>query len=154
LLTEEEKEAIRKAAGRFPKKAAASVEALAIVQNGRGWVPDEEIEEIAELLGMSGTQLDGVATFYSAIFRKPVGRHVVMVCDGISCWVMGHEEILEHLKSVLGIQFGETTPDNRFTLLPVTCIGLCEQAPAMIIDGVSYGNLSKEKIDEILKKYE
>jgi NADH-quinone oxidoreductase subunit E len=83
-----------------------------------------------------------------------VGRHVIMVCDSISCWVLGCEEIVGHLKALLGIQFGETTPDNRFTLLPVTCLGLCEEAPAMMVDDDAYGNLTPEKIDEIIKNYE
>jgi NADH-quinone oxidoreductase subunit E len=154
LLTEEEKKAVRNLIERYPKKMAASVEALKILQEGRGWVPDEEIKEIAQILEMDPSQLDGVATFYSAIFRRPVGRHVIMVCDSITCWVMGLEEIVGHLNSLLGIQFGETTPDNRFTLLPVTCLGLCEEAPAMMVDDDVYGNLTPDKIDEIIKNYE
>ena len=154
MLTEEERNAILKAAGRYPKKIAASVEALKIVQAARGWVPDAEIKEIAQVLDLDPSQVDGVATFYSAIFRRPVGRHVIMLCDGISCWVMRYEDIADRLRTVLGIGFGETAPDNRFTLLPVSCLGLCEQAPAMIIDSDVHGNLTVEKIDGILKKYE
>jgi NADH-quinone oxidoreductase subunit E len=154
LLTEEEKKAIQKAAGRYPRKAAASLDALQIVQAARGWVPDAEIKEIAQALDMDPSELEGVATFYSTVFRRPVGRHVIMVCDGISCWVMGYEEVFNHLKSVLGIDLGETAPDNRFTLLPVSCLGLCEQAPAMIIDSDVHGNLTVAKVDDILKRYE
>jgi NADH-quinone oxidoreductase subunit E len=154
LLTEEEKKEVRDLIERYPKKMAASVEALKILQEGRGWVPDEEIKEIARILEMDPSQLDAVATFYSTIFRRPVGRHVIMVCDSISCWVLGFEEIVGHLKALLGIQFGETTPDNRFTLLPVTCLGLCEEAPAMMVDDDTYGNLTPEKIDKIIKNYE
>lgn len=154
MLTEEEKQAILKAAERYPKKIAASVEALKIVQAARGWVSDAEVKEIARVLEVDPSQVDGVATFYSAIFRRPVGRHVIMVCDGVSCWVMGYEEIADHLRSVLGIGFGETAPDDRFTLLPVSCLGFCEQAPAMIIDSDVYGNLTVERVDQILKKYE
>lgn len=153
MLTEEERNAILKAAERYPKKIAASVEALKIVQAARGWVPDAEIKEIAQVLDLDPSQVDGVATFYSAIFRRPVGRHVIMLCDGISCWVMRYEDIADRLRTVLGIGFGETAPDNRFTLLPVSCLGLCEQAPAMIIDSDVHGNLTVEKIDGILKKY-
>jgi NADH-quinone oxidoreductase subunit E len=154
LLTEEEKKEIQKLVGRYPKKMAASVEALKIVQANRGWVPDAEIKELALQLDMAPSELDGVATFYSTIFRRPVGRHVIMVCDSVSCWVTGYEDIINHLRSILGIEIGETSPDNRFTLLPVTCLGLCEQAPAMMVDENIYGHLTAEKIDEIIKKYE
>lgn len=154
MLTKEEKKAIQKAAERYPRKMAAGLDALQIVQAARGWVPDAEIKEVARALDIDPAELDGVATFYSAIFRRPVGRHVIMVCDGISCWVMGYEEIIDRLKSILGIGFGETAPDNRFTLLPVSCLGLCAEAPAMIIDSDVHGNLTAEKLDAILKKYE
>ena len=103
---------------------------------------------------MTMDELDGIATFYSFIFRKPVGRHMILVCDSVSCWVMGYEEILAHLKERLGIGFGETTGDGRFTLLPVSCIGSCHHAPALMVDGKLYGDLDIHKVDEILKTYE
>ena len=95
------------------------------------------IRDIGELLEMSPADLDSVATFYNLIFRKPVGRHVIMLCDSVSCWIMGYERMREHLTGRLGIRFGETTPDNRFTLLPIVCLGACEQAPAMMVDNES-----------------
>ena len=104
-------------------------------------------------LGMSPTDLDSVATFYNLIFRKPVGRHVIMVCDSVSCWIMGHERIRKHLSERLGIEFGETTPDNRFTLLPIVCLGCCDHAPAMMVDGDLHSDLDPQKIDSGLEKY-
>jgi len=93
-----------------------------------------------------------VATFYNLIFRKPVGRHVVMLCDSVSCWIMGYERMREHLTSRLGIQFGETTPDNRFTLLPIVCLGACDHAPAMIVNNNLHGDLDPDKIDKLLEE--
>ena len=120
---------------------------MKIVQRHRGWVSDESIRDIGELLGMSPADLDGVATFYNLIFRKPVGRHVVMLCDSVSCWIMGYERIREHLTQRLGIELGETTADDRFTLLPIVCLGACDHAPAMMIDDDLHGDLDPAKID-------
>jgi len=80
-----------------------------------------------------------------------VGRHVIMLCDSVSCWIMGYDHMREHLKAKLGIDFGETTPDNRFTLLPIVCLGACERAPAMTIDNDLYGNLDPAGIDGLLE---
>jgi NADH-quinone oxidoreductase subunit E len=91
-----------------------------------------------------------VATFYNLIFRKPVGKHVIMVCDSVSCWIMGEERLIDHLQRKLGIKPGETTPDGMFTLLPTVCLGHCDQAPVMMLDGEIIANLTEEKIDEVL----
>jgi NADH-quinone oxidoreductase subunit E len=108
-------------------KASASVDALNIVQRHQGWVSDEAIRDVATMLGMTKDELDAVATFYSFIFRKQVGRHVILVCDSISCWVMGYNPLLDLLKTQLGISFGGTTEDKRFTLLPISCLGACDR---------------------------
>jgi NADH-quinone oxidoreductase subunit E len=153
MLSEDERRAIEAAVGRLPSRAAGSLEALRVVQERRGWVSDEAVRDVAAALGMSADELDGVATFYSLIFRKPVGRHVILVCDSFACWVMGYENIMDHLKARLSIELGGTTLDGRFTLLVISCIGACDQAPAMIVDGELYGNLTPQRIDEILEKH-
>ena len=153
MLTEEERRDIETEIEDCECPEAASVEALQALQRRRGWISDEAIRDAAPLLGMSPEELDGIATFYSFIFRRPVGRHVIFLCDSVSCYVMGHENILDHLSQRLGIGMGETTPDSRFTLLPVSCVGLCDHAPAMLIDEDLHGDLDNAKIDEILKKY-
>ncbi|MDR5730269.1 MAG: NADH-quinone oxidoreductase subunit NuoE, partial [Terriglobia bacterium] len=132
---------------------AVCIDAMKIVQRHRGWVSDESIRDIGELLEMSPADLDGVATFYNLIFRKPVGRHVVMLCNSVSCWIMGYERMREHLISRLGIQFGETTPDNRFTLLPIVCLGACDHAPAMLVDNELHTDLNADRIDRVLEAY-
>jgi len=154
MLTKEEIKQIDEELKLFPFKKAASIEALKIVQHHRGWVSDECIDDLAEYLEMSSEELDNVATFYNLVFRKPVGRHTILICDSVSCYILGYQNILDHLQKQLGIQYGETTPDNRFTLLPIPCLGTCDHAPAMIIDNDLHRDLTVEKIKGILEKYE
>jgi NADH-quinone oxidoreductase subunit E len=135
-------------------KASASVDALNIIQRHRGWVSNEAVKDVADLLGMTTEELDAVATFYSFIFRRPVGRHVILVCDSISCYVMGYNPLLDVVKEKLGIAFGETTEDKRFTLLPISCLGACDRAPAMMVDEDLYGPVTPDMMDGILGKYE
>ena len=153
MLTTEEIGEIENEAVHYPKREAVSIDALKIVQRHRGWVSDESVRDIAEYLGMSATDVDSVATFYNLIFRKPVGRHVIMVCDSVSCWIMGHERMRQHLHERLGIEYGETTPDNRFTLLPIVCLGCCDRAPAMMVDSDLHTDLAPQKIDTELERY-
>lgn len=153
MLTLEEKEEIEAELARYPTKEAVCIDAMKIVQRHRGWVSDENIRDIAEMLEMSPADLDGVATFYNLIFRKPVGRHVVMLCNSVSCWIMGYERIREHLTKQLGIEFGETSPDDRFTLLPIVCLGACDHAPAMLVDNELHADLDPVRIDEVLEGY-
>ncbi len=154
MLSKEEIELITKEMAKFPVKSAASIEALKIVQDKQRWVSDEALADVAKILEMSATELENVASFYNLIFRKPVGRHVIFLCDSISCWVMGYEDILGHLNKKLGISYGETTEDDRFTLLPIQCLGNCDQAPTMMVSNDLYSNLTAEKIDDILQKYQ
>jgi len=154
MLSEAERREIDSVRKGYKYKQAACVEALKIIQRSHGWISDEDIKDISELLDMTSAELDSVSTFYSLIFRRPVGRHIILICDSVSCWITGYERIIEHIKTRLGIELGGTTSDGRFTLLPVACIGACEQAPAMIIDNVVYGDLDEDKIYEILSRYE
>ncbi len=153
MLSDKEVEKINAEIDHAVTKASASVEALNVIQRSRGWVSDEAVREVAVLLDMTRDELDAVATFYSFIFRKPVGRHVILICDSISCWVMGYNPLLDVLKGHLGITFGETTDDKRFTLLPISCIGACDRAPAMMVDDDLYGPVTSELIEGILGKY-
>lgn len=138
----------------MPHRSAACIEALKVVQEQRGWVSDENIKHIAEYLEMSSEEVDSVATFYNLIFRRPVGRHVILVCDSISCWILGYEKIRALLNKKLNIDWGETTEDNRFTLLPIPCLGTCDRAPAMMIDSDLHRDLTEDNLDEILEKYQ
>jgi len=153
MLTREEIEEIKIEFSRYEQKRAVCVEALKIVQRRRGWISDESLAAAAELLEMTPDELDGVATFYNHIFRKPVGRHVILLCNSVSCWVMGVEDMHQILRGRLGIDFGGTTADGRFTLLPHACLGCCDHAPAMMVDDDLHLDLDSEKIDKILAGY-
>lgn len=154
MLTNEERHRISQAVNQYEQRSAAVPEALRIVQDERGWVDDQSVRDIADLLEVSPEAVDDVATFYSLIYRSPVGRHVILLCDSVSCWVTGYTDVHAELCRKLGIDFGQTTPDGRFTLLPTACLGHCEQAPAMMIDRTVYGNLTPERIELALKKHE
>ena len=152
MLTEDERREIANEIRQHEHKQSAALEVLKIIQRHRGWVSDDMLE-IAGTLGMTREELDALATFYSLIYRKPVGENVVLVCDSVSCWVTGYERILAHLSLRLGTGLNGTTADGRFTLLPVACLGACDRAPAMMIGETLYTDLTPERIDEILKKY-
>ena len=126
------------------------IEVLQAVQKNHGWVPDAGVELAAKLLGLSPLQVDEVATFYDKIYRSPVGRKVIHVCDSICCWSRGAETVYGHLQQVLGIVPGETTNDGFFTLLPTCCLGACDKAPAMRIGDRLYGELTVERVNTIL----
>jgi NADH-quinone oxidoreductase subunit E len=154
MLSSEEIKEIEAVRDHYPLPEAAGIEALRIVQRHRRWISDDTLHAVAEFMGMTPAELEAVATFYNLIFRRPVGEHVILVCDSVSCWMLGYEDLLEKLKSRLNIEFGQTTADGRFTLLPHVCLGACDRAPAMMIDDQLYGNLDPKKIEEILDKYE
>jgi len=153
MLSETEKQQIEAAVAMYETRSAAAVEGMRILQGSRGWVSDEALSDLASLLDVSTSMLESLATFYSMIFRRVVGRHVIMVCSSVCCWMQGGEAVVRYLSAKLGIEPGDTTPDGRFTLLPVVCIGACEQAPAMLIDWDLHGDLSPAKIDSTLTLY-
>ncbi len=154
MLSNDEIRAIDHEAARVPYKKAAVIEALKIVQQYRGWIDDDSITAIAGYLEMSAAEVDSVATFYNLIFRKPVGKHVILLCDSISCYVMGYKKLQEALEEKLKIRFGETTTDQRFTLLPNCCLGCCDRAPALMIDHDLYHDVTIDMLDDVLKKYQ
>ena len=153
MLTEEEIKEIKEEIKQYPYPAVACIDALKIVQQNRGWVSDESVKDIAELLCISNEEVDGVATFYSRIYRKPVGRNIILICDSVSCMIMGYESLYGLISKKLGISFGGTTPDGRFTLLPISCLGDCDNAPAMMINNDHFNRLTIEIIDELLIRY-
>lgn len=136
-----------------PVKKAACIEALKIVQQQRRWISDESVADIAAILDMSTAEVDSVATFYNLIFRQPVGRHVILLCDSISCYVMGYTKIKQALVDLLHIGYGQTTPDDRFTLLPNACLGTCDHAPALMVDNDLYRDIAIADLPQILDQY-
>ena len=127
------------------------VDVMFAVQDHYGYLSDEAVEEVAGLLDMSPLEVEELATFYTFVYREPVGKYVIHICDSLVCW-LDEFSIKDHLCNKLGIEMGETTPDGLFTLLPVCCIGYCDRAPAILINKKVYGPLTVEKLDDILDK--
>ncbi len=129
----------------------SAVDVMKELQRHYGWLTDEAVGEAAQILGLTGLQVEELATFYEMIYRRPVGKRVVHVCDSISCWAMGGESLLAQLAAHLGIGVGETTGDGLFTLLPCCCLGNCGESPTMMIGDNLYGRLTLDKAVEILQ---
>jgi NADH-quinone oxidoreductase, E subunit len=153
MLTPEERQEISAEFARYPTRQAVCIEALKVVQRHRGWVSDEGLKDIGDALDMTPEELDAVATFYNLVFRRPVGRHVALICDSVSCWIMGYEKLCQGLTSRLNVSLGETTADNRFTVLPIVCLGVCDHAPALMIDDDLYRDVEPPQLDGLLEKY-
>lgn len=153
VLEAEDRRAIVHERDHYEQPQAACIEALKIVQRRHGWVPDAAIPAIAEVLGVGVADVEGVATFYSLIFRQPVGRHVILVCDSSSCFLTDYEALRDALSARLGIGYGQTTADGRFTLLPVCCLGACDRGPALMIDDHTYGPVAPDDVAELLEGY-
>lgn len=131
----------------------AMLESLRLIQHVHGWVSDTHLEEAAALLGVTTAEMDDIATFYSLIFRKPVGETLILLCDGASCYLNGADAVRDAVMDRLGIGFGETTPDGRFTLINICCVGGCDHAPAAVVgrDRTLVGPLSPDDLDRLLE---
>ncbi len=137
------------ASAEHPRELAVDV--MFALQRHYGYLSNEAVEETAQLLCMTPLELEELATFYDFIYREPVGKYVLHVCDGVVCWMNGYGRVIDYLGERLGIKIGETTEDGLFTLLPTACIGYCDLSPAMLVNGRPYGPLTPEKIDEVLE---
>uniref|UniRef100_UPI00373577DC NADH-quinone oxidoreductase subunit NuoE n=1 Tax=Thalassotalea litorea TaxID=2020715 RepID=UPI00373577DC len=151
-LSVEEIEAIEHEVTIMGRRHAAGIEALKLVQKNRGWISDESLYAIADLLQMSASQLEGIATFYNLIYRQPVGRYVIHICDSISCYLTGYQAVSNAIKDHLGIDYGQTTDDGMFTLLTNACLGSCDKAPAMKIGEDHFEQLTPQSACEILQQ--
>ncbi|HET8721807.1 MAG TPA: NADH-quinone oxidoreductase subunit NuoE [Nitrospira sp.] len=153
MLTDVEREEIERELTHYPERRAGCIEALRIVQRHRSWISNDTLKDIAEFLRMTTHELDAVATFYNLIFRKPVGRHVLFLCNSISCWIAGYDNLRRDIESRLGVKLGETTADGRLTVLPIVCLGCCDRAPAVMIDD-EVCQASTETLLDILQRYQ
>jgi len=150
LLSEKAIEEIRQAQTRYPHPRSALMPALDIVQREQGWLSEEALVEVGELLDLPPTEVLSVASFYTMYNRRPVGKYLVQVCTNLSCSLLGAERLLDYIGRRLGIEVGETTPDGLFTLVEVECLGSCGTAPVMQINDRYYEELTEEKVDQIL----
>jgi len=146
-LTEDLRQKI--AAAAHPRELAVDI--MLALQAHVGYLSDAAVAEAADLLGMTPVEIDELATFYTFIYREPVGRYVIHVCASVICWMNGADSLAEHLSRRLGIAMGETTPDGLFTLLPVCCIGYCDRSPAILVNQRVYGPLTPASLDELLQ---
>ena len=127
-----------------------AIDVINALQNHYGYFSDEALDQAAALLGMSTLEVDELATFYTFIYREPVGRFVIHVCDSLICWMENGLDLATHLCARLGIRMGETTADGLFTLLPVCCIGYCDRAPAILVNRMVHGPLTIESLDRLI----
>lgn len=153
MLTVEEKREIDRELQQYENKHGACIDALRILQKHRRWISDETIDDIADYLDLSQDVIEGVATFYNGIYRKPVGKHIILLCDSVSCWIKGCDALKTQIKKELKIEFGGTTADNEFTLLPVQCLGACDHAPVFMIDDELYGDRRPDQVGKILEDF-
>ena len=137
---------------RYPDKEAAILPALHLAQREFGYVSDEAIVCVATLLGFTPARIEGVATFYTMYNRKPVGKYHLQICRNLSCSLLGAEHLIEHVSKKLGIRPGETTPDGKFTLSRVECLGSCGTAPVLQLNDDYHEDLNEEKIDALLDR--
>jgi len=152
MLPKELKESLTEKLAHVDHPRELVVDVMFAVQDHYGHLTDEGVEETAQLLKMSPLEVEQLATFYTFIYREPVGKYVIHVCDSVVCWMNGFESIKDFLCKKLEISDSETTADGLFTLLPVCCVGYCDRSPAMLVNKKVYGNLTPEKIDAILEK--
>lgn len=137
--------------GSYPDKQAALLPALYIAQReSGGHLNNDALRYVAEKLDLQPAYVYGVATFYTMYNKQPVGKYLVQVCCNISCSLMGGEQMFNYISKKLGVKEGETTPDNKFTLLKVECLGACGNAPMMQVNDKYYEDLTQEKVDQIL----
>jgi NADH-quinone oxidoreductase subunit E len=138
---------------RFPAGFESSLvlPCLRRIQEDRGYVANSDIEELAAFLGVPQIQIEEVLSFYTQFRRKPIGRWHLQFCHNVSCSMNGAENVLEHIERRLGIKSGQTTPDGRYTLSVVECLGSCGTAPMMMVNDGYHENLTLTKLDELLE---
>lgn len=137
---------------RFPHKKSASIPLLYLAWETYGYVSPEAMEEVADILGMTPAQIQGIASFYTMFPLKPTGKYHIEFCGNISCHLVGAKPLLRHLEDKLGISCGEITSDGRFSLEKVECLAACSWAPCMQINGKEYQKLTAESVDAILNE--
>lgn len=138
---------------KYPTARAALLPALYVAQREVGWLSPEAYEAVSDILGVPKAIARGVGTFYAMYKNRPMGRHVVQLCTNVSCMILGAERLVDFLNNKYGLEPGGTSPDNRFSLVIMECIGACGTAPAMLVNDDFYENLTEKYIEEILEKY-
>ena len=151
-LSDSVKERIEREAAKYPSRRAAVKSALRYAQQEFGWVSEDVIRAVAEILELQPIQVLEVATFYDMFYTAPVGRHQIRVCTNVSCMLRGADSVLEHLKNKLGVGIGGTTEDGWISLFETECLGACGGAPMLVCGDQYFENLSIDEVDEMLTK--
>ena len=152
-LSESVLQKIEAEAGKYPTRRAAVKSALRYAQAEHGWINEDVVSAVAEVLDLERIEVFEVATFYDMFYTRPVGRFPVRVCTNVSCLLRGADGILDGLCDRLGVKAGESTTDGRFTVFPAECLGACGGAPMMLVGDDYHENLSLENLDVILERY-
>jgi NADH-quinone oxidoreductase subunit E len=137
---------------KYPRKSSALLPALYAVQEEQGWVSEPAMDYVAAKIGVSAAFVAGVVSFYTMFHRQPVGKHHIQVCRTLSCLLRGSRQVMAHLKERLGIEVGGVTPDGRFSLAYVECLGACDTAPCAQINDEDVPSLDAGKVDALLGK--
>ncbi len=153
MLSEKAKASIQALMAEYPDKRSAIMPALHLAQRECGWLPDEVLQDLADLFGLTTTEIGSVASFYTMYLRENKGQHVVMFCTDLPCALAGADQLMEHIEHKLGCKAGQVTADGKLTVREAECLGGCNHAPVMLIDGKEHAqDLTTEKIDEILDR--
>lgn len=131
---------------------SALIPVLREIQNEYGSLSNESMMEAANMLEISPSSVQNVATFYTMFFTEPVGKHIVWVCRTLSCALRGAEHVEHYMCDKLGIKTGETTPDGKITLMEAECLASCGSAPVMLVDDTLEENLTKERVDRVIEE--
>ena len=153
MVSEKAKKEIKNEMKKYPKKKASLLPALHIVQNEKGWISEESMEGIAQILDIEPIEVMEVVSFYTMFNRKPVGKYHLQVCTNLSCSLLNSRHLVNYLEKKLGIKTGETTSDNKYTLSTVECLGSCGTSPMMQVNDKFHENLTEKKIDTLLKSF-
>jgi NADH-quinone oxidoreductase E subunit len=154
MFTDTAIQEIKEIRTKYPNSRAALLPAISVAQREFGWLSPEAYEAVADLLGVPKATVRGVATFYAMYKQKPMGKHLIQFCTNVSCMILGAEKLVDFLKNKYGVEPGGVSPDGRFSLVIMECIGACGTAPAMLVNDDFYENLTEKNLEEILGKYQ
>lgn len=153
MLSDQLKSQIQTLITRYPDRRSVIMPALHLIQRDCGWLPDEAVQDLSDLLGYSTTEINSVATFYTMYAREKRGKHTLYFCTDLPCALRGADELMEHIEHRLGCKAGQTSPDGKVTLKDAECLGGCDHAPVALVDGEEHvQDLTKEKVDELLDR--
>ncbi len=150
MLSEQGRREIERLRDLYPQWQSALLPALYVAQEEYGYLPDEALDEVAQLLNLPPTEVASVASFYTMFHRKKVGKHIIRLCTNLSCQLNGADTVGGYIAKKLGIGNNQTTPDGKITLEFVECLGACDQAPAMLVNDKLYGGVTAEQVDAII----